>query len=124
MTWLTRSHVHVDRMACPWLIARFIDSEAAFRHRQGLCNCDVLIKACERKDRTLHHLVRIVNAADTERLDRAPRAAGSEATAVGSSMRFSNANDNLAHRFDVDDATLRPVPPGCGPPPRTCGPAK
>jgi hypothetical protein len=30
MKWITRSHVHVDRVACPWLISRFIDSEAAF----------------------------------------------------------------------------------------------
>ena len=30
MKWLTRSHVHVDRVACPWLITRFIDSEAEF----------------------------------------------------------------------------------------------
>lgn len=30
MKWITRSHVHVDRVACPWLIARFIDSEAEF----------------------------------------------------------------------------------------------
>jgi len=30
MKWVTRSHVHVDRVACPWLITRFIDSEAEF----------------------------------------------------------------------------------------------
>ena len=30
MKWITRSHVHVDRVACPWLISRFIDSEAEF----------------------------------------------------------------------------------------------
>ena len=30
MKWITRSHVHVDRVACPWLITRFIDSEAEF----------------------------------------------------------------------------------------------
>lgn len=30
MKWITRSHVHVDRVACPWLISRFVDSEAEF----------------------------------------------------------------------------------------------
>jgi len=30
MKWITRSHVHVDRVACPWLITRFIDSDAEF----------------------------------------------------------------------------------------------
>ena len=30
MKWLTRSHVHVDRVACPWLILRFVDNEAEF----------------------------------------------------------------------------------------------
>ena len=44
MKWITRSHVHVDRVACPWLIARFIDSEAEFEVYDALyawCRLDV-----------------------------------------------------------------------------------
>ena len=98
MTWLTRSHRHVDRMASPWLIACFIESGAAFRHRDDRCNGGLLIKACERKDRDLRHPVRIVAAADTDRLDRDLRAAGG-----GDSMRLPQDNANHARQVDACD---------------------
>ncbi|MEE4601537.1 MAG: chromate resistance protein ChrB domain-containing protein [Desulfobacteraceae bacterium] len=39
MKWITRSHVHVDRVACPWLITRFIDSDAEFLIKIGQTRC-------------------------------------------------------------------------------------
>jgi len=131
MKWITRSHVHVDRVACPWLITRFIDSEAEFRfapqsrvmkiaqetgaiafdtpgallhHREDLCTFDVIIKEYELTDKALLRLARIVNAADTGRLDTDPLAAGLEAIAVGYGLRFPNDLENLARQFEVYDA--------------------
>jgi hypothetical protein len=131
MKWITRSHVHVDRVACPWLITRFIDSDAeflfvpqskvlevaeaegaipfdspgaAFDHRDDLCTFGVEIEAYELSDRALLRLARIVNATDTDRLDQDPLADGFEAVAVGYSIRFPDDHDNLARQFDVYDA--------------------
>jgi len=129
--WVTRSHVHVDRVACPWLIARFIDSEAEFlfvaasrvaavaeeedavpfdtpgaalHHRGDLCTFDVLIEEYGLKDPALLRMARIVNAADTDRLEADPLAAGLEAIAVGYSLRHPDDLENLARQFEVYDA--------------------
>ena len=131
MKWVTRSHVHVDRVACPWLITRFIDSEAEFRfapkdevlavaeregaipfdspgveltHDGDLCSFDVLIRKYRLTDPALLRLARIVNAADTDRFERDPVAAGLEAIAVGYSLRFPDDLENLEHQFAVYDA--------------------
>lgn len=131
MKWITRSHVHVDRVACPWLIDRFIDSDAEFLfvpksqvltvakqesaiaydtpgadlHHQGdLCTFDVLIKEYELVDKGLLRLAKIVNAADTNNLQNDPLAAGLEAIAVGFGLRFPNDFENLERQFEVYDA--------------------
>jgi hypothetical protein len=131
MKWVTRSHVHVDRVACPWLITRFIDSEAEFRfvpkdevlavaeregaipfdspgveltHDGDLCSFDVLIRKYRLTDPALLRLARIVNAADTDRFERDPVAAGLEAIAVGYSLRFPDDLENLERQFAVYDA--------------------
>ena len=131
MKWITRSHVHVDRVACPWLITRFIDSDAdflfvpkskvlevaekegaipfdtpgaEFHHRDDLCTFDVLIQEYGLTDKALLRLARIVNAADTDRLDKDPLAAGFEAIAVGYSIRFPDDLENLENQFEVYDA--------------------
>jgi len=131
MKWITRSHVHVDRVACPWLIRRFIDSDAeflfvpkskvleiadqegalafdtlgaTFHHREDLCTFDVLMQEYGLTDKALLRLARIVNAADTNRLDRDPLAAGFEAIAVGYSIRFPDDMENIEQQFDVYDA--------------------
>jgi hypothetical protein len=130
MKWVTRSHVHVDRVACPWLITRFIDSAAEFRfvpksevlavaereqaipfdspgagltHDGDLCSFDVIIREYHLTDPALLRLARIVNAADTDRLERDPAAAGLEAIAVGYSLRFPDDLENLEHQFAVYD---------------------
>jgi hypothetical protein len=131
MKWITRSHVHVDRVACPWLIIRFIDSDAEFlfaakskvleiaqkdgaiafdtpgaelHHRENLCTFDVIIKQYDLTDEALLRLAKIVNAADTNRMENDPVAAGLEAIAVGFSIRFPDDLANLEMQFDVYDA--------------------
>jgi hypothetical protein len=131
MKWITRSHVHVDRVACPWLITRFIDSDAEFlfvpksrvleiadkegaiafdtpgaelHHRENLCTFDVIIQEYGLTDRALLRMARVINAADTDRLENDPLAAGFEAIAVGYSLRFPNDMENLERQFEVYDA--------------------
>ena len=131
MKWITRSHVHVDRVACPWLIKRFVDSEAEFLfapksqiidvarqegaipfdvpgvdlgHQDSLCTFDAIIKMYALTDQALLRMAKIVNAADTNRLDNDPVAAGLEAIAVGYSLRFPYDKENLEHQFEVYDA--------------------
>ena len=131
MEWVTRSHVHVDRVACPWLIKRFIDSEAEFifvpksqvlevadqenalsfdapgakyDHDGDLCTFAVLIREYELTDNALLRLSKIVNAADTNNMDKDPVAAGLDAIAVGFGVRFPNDEENLLYQFEVYDA--------------------
>lgn len=132
MKWITRSHVHVDRVACPWLISRFIDSDAQFLfvpasqvtarakeenavpfdipgvelgHAEGRCSFESIIAKYDLKDKALVRLAKIVHAADVgQDLATDPIAAGLEAIAVGYSLRFPDDHDNLRHQFVVYDA--------------------
>jgi hypothetical protein len=131
MKWVTRSHVHVDRVACPWLILRFVDSEAEFifvpasriqevaedegaipfdapsvelGHRDGKCSFETIIEKYGLKDKALLKLAHIVHCADTDALAENPIAAGLEAIAVGYSLRFPDDQENLARQFEVYDA--------------------
>lgn len=132
MIWVTRSHVHVERVACPWLISRFIDSEAEFifvpksqiermvkekgaipydapnvelGHKNGKCSFESIIEKYGLTDPALLLLAKIVHAADIES-DRHTNeiAPGLEAMAVGYSLRFPDDNENLSRQFDVYDA--------------------
>lgn len=132
MKWITRSHVHVDRVACPWLITRFIDSEAEFvfvpasqvqkvadetgaipfdvsgaelGHVDGRCSFESIIQKYELKEPGLLRLARIVHAADVaDDIDQDPLARGLEAIASGYSLRFPDDEENLARQFEVYDA--------------------
>jgi hypothetical protein len=131
MKWITRSHVHVDRVACPWLIKRFVDSEAEFLfvprnqieeasgrdnaipfdapgvelgHRDGKCSFEAIMEKYDLKDKALLRLAKIVHAADTNELPGDPIAAGFEAIAVGYSLRFPDDQENLRRQFEVYDA--------------------
>jgi len=131
MKWITRSHVHVDRVACPWLIIRFIDPEAEFlfvpknkvmemaektgaipfdtpgaelHHRDALCTFDVIIKDYELADKALLRMAKVINAADTDHLEADPLAAGFEAIAVGYGLRFPDDLQNIEGQFEVYDA--------------------
>ena len=132
MQWLTRSHVHVDRVACPWLITRFIDNEAEFLfvpksqigevvaetgaipfdapgvelgHHEGRCSFESIILKYGLTDPGLARLAKIVHAADVaEDIDTDPIARGLEAIASGYSLRFPEDDENLARQFEVYDA--------------------
>src|SRR5512136_2974421 len=132
MKWMTRSHVHVDRVACPWLIARFVDSEAEFLfvpstqiekvsqesgaipfdapgvelgHKDGRCSFESIIAKYGFKDPALLRMAKIIHAADVEAdIDTDPIGRGLEAIAVGYSLRFPEDTENLAHQFEVYDA--------------------
>ncbi|HBI14953.1 MAG TPA: chromate resistance protein [Desulfobulbaceae bacterium] len=131
MKWITRSHVHVDRVACPWLITRFIDSDAEFlfvpkskvldvaaetgaipfdtagaelHHRDSLCTFDVMIQEYGLTDKALLRMAKIINAADTDCLEADLLAAGLEAIAVGYGLRYPSDLDNIKRQFEVYDA--------------------
>ena len=132
MKWVTRSHVHVDRVACPWLITRFIDSEAEFLfvpaseieraakdngaipfdapgvvlgHHEGRCSFETIILKYELKEPGLLRLAKIVHAADiSQDIDSDPIGRGLEAIASGYGLRFPEDHENLAHQFEVYDA--------------------
>ncbi len=132
MKWVTRSHVHVDRVACPWLISRFVDSDAEFLfvpggqvqqvveetgatpfdvpgvelgHHDNRCSFESIIEHFGLTDKALLRLAQIVHGADiTADRDATPVAAGLEAIAVGYSLRFPDDLENLDRQFDVYDA--------------------
>jgi hypothetical protein len=132
MLWVTRSHVHVDRVACPWLITRFVDSEAEFLfvptsqiekvmmetgaipfdapgvelgHAEERCSFESIIHKYGLKEPGLLRLAKIIHAADiAEDLDKEPIARGLEAIASGFSLRYPEDNENLAHQLDLYDA--------------------
>ncbi len=132
MKWLTRSHVHVDRVACPWLISRFIDSEAEFLfvpksqvdkvasetgaipfdapgvelgHHDGRCSFESIMLKYDLKDPALMRLAQVIHSADVaEDIDKDPIARGFEAIAVGYSLRFPEDVENLENQFPVYDA--------------------
>ena len=131
MLWVTRSHVHVDRVACPWLITRFIDNNAEFLfvpasqvektvsetgaipfdtpgaelgHVENRCSFESIIAKYGLKEPGLLRLAQIVHAADVDAdLDKDPVARGLEAIAAGYSLRFPDDEENLAHQFEVYD---------------------
>jgi hypothetical protein len=132
MLWITRSHVHVDRVACPWLITRFVDNEADFLfvpknqverisaetnaipfdvpgvelgHVDGRCSFESIMLKYDLKEPGLIRLAKIVHAADVEEdIDQDPIARGLEAIATGYSYRFPEDEENLARQFEVYDS--------------------
>ena len=132
MQWVTRSHVHVDRVACPWLITRFIDNQAEFLfvpkseidrvvnetgaipfdapgvelgHHAGRCSFESIIQKYDLKDPGLLRLAHIVHSADvSEDIDNDPLARGLEAIASGFSLRYPEDEENLSIQFEVYDA--------------------
>jgi len=132
MKWITRAHVHVDRVACPWLIRRFVDSQAEFLfvassqveriaaeqnaipfdvpgvelgHQEGRCSFESIILKYGLNDPALLRLAKIVHAADVSAdIDSDPLARGLEAIASGFGLRYPDDQVNLAHQFEVYDA--------------------
>ncbi len=132
MKWVTRSHVHVDRVACPWLITRFIDSEAEFLfvpkseidrtaqetgaipfdapgvelgHHDGRCSFESIILKYELTEPGLLRLAEIVHAADVAAdIDKEPIAAGIGSNCCGVQRSLPDDLENLERQFDVYDA--------------------
>ena len=131
MKWVTRERPKIDRIACPWLIARFIDNEPEFLYVPGdqvrevaaetgavpydvpgvemthvgeMCSFDAFLKKYELDDPALQHLAAIVRGADTSRLDLTPESAGLYAISLGLSQTFANDHEMLRHGLVMYDA--------------------
>ena len=131
MKWVTRENVHVDRVACPWLIKRFVDPEAEFLfvppekvkeaaekqkatpfdaqgvelgHRGDRCSFDAIIEKYRLTDPALLELAKIVRAADTNRMDLAPESVGLEAIAAGSMMIAKDDHEAIEKQAYLYDA--------------------
>lgn len=131
MRWITRERPNIDRVACPWLIARFIDDSPEFHfvpadqvvaeasaksaipydvpgvelsHEGPLCSFDALLKKYELDDPHLQVLAVIVRGADTARLDLAPQCAGHLAISLGLSHNYRDDHKQLEHGFVLYDA--------------------
>ncbi len=131
MKWITRERPKIDRVACPWLITRFIDEEPEFlyvpasdvraqaaatgaiaydvpdvelTHDGPLCSFDAVLKKYQLADPALHALAVIVRGADTARPDLAPQCAGLLAISLGISKNFPDDHVMLRHGFVVYDA--------------------
>lgn len=131
MKWVTRERPKIDRIACPWLIARFIDSDPEFlyvpadqvlkvaadtgatpydipgvamTHEGERCSFDAFIRHHALHDAALDQLATIVRGADTSRLDLAPQSAGLYAISLGLSHNFADDHQMLAHGLVIYDA--------------------
>jgi hypothetical protein len=131
MKWVTRERPKIDRIACPWLVARFIDREPEFLyvpssevmavvtetgaipfdvpdvelgHVGELCSFDAFLQRYSLEDPALKQLAVIVRGADTGRPDLAPQAAGLLAISRGLSAVFADDHEMLRHGMVVYDA--------------------
>lgn len=131
MKWITRERPKIDRIACPWLITRFIDQSAEFlyvsadqvlviaeqtgaipydipnveySHVGDLCSFDAFLSKHELNDPALQQLALIVRGADTAQLDIAPQAAGLLALSLGLSYNFADDHDMLEQGLVMYDA--------------------
>jgi rhodanese-related sulfurtransferase len=129
--WVTREHPKIDRIACPWLISRFInplaefiyvpanDVPAAAKERNAIpydingaefghvgdrCSFDAIIRIYEIKDSALDHLAKIVRGADTSRPDLTPQCEGLLAISYGLSANFPDDHEMLRHGLVMYDA--------------------
>jgi protein-tyrosine-phosphatase len=131
MRWITRERARVDRIACPWLIARFVDPKPEFlfvpgrevlaaAERQGAipydvpdvelghhgrrCSFDAFVERYELDDPALAALALIVRGADTDDRGLVPEAAGLYAAATGFQAISHDDHDNMARQFPMYDA--------------------
>ncbi len=132
--WVTRSRPKIDRIACPWLIRRFVDPNAVFlfvaaaeveavaerygatpfdiegvfwSHRGELCTFDVMVAEFGLASEPLNRLATIVRGADTDRLDLAPEAAGLLAVSLGLSRMYADDLEQLEAGVLIYDALYR-----------------
>lgn len=131
MQWITRERPKIDRIACPWLVKRFIDQDAEFlyvpatdvltiaadtgatpydipgvelSHVGELCSFDAFLSKYGLRDPALDQLAEIVRGADTSRLDLTPQSAGLYAISLGLSKTFQDDHEMLQHGLVMYDA--------------------
>jgi hypothetical protein len=131
MKWVTRERPKIDRIACPWLIRRFIEPDAeflyvpapqvlavaereqaipydipgvAFSHVGDKCSFDAFLDKYDLHDPALLQLAEIVRGADTSRLDLTPQSAGLFALSLGLSTIFTDDHEMLEHGMVMYDA--------------------
>ncbi len=131
MKWVTRERPKIDRIACPWLIVRFIDQEpeflyvpssevlrvtnetgaipydipgVEFSHVGELCSFDAFLNKYSLTEPALQQLAGIVRGADTSRLDLTPQSAGLYAISLGLSSNFKDDHEMLKHGMVIYDA--------------------
>jgi hypothetical protein len=131
MRWITRARPKIDRIACPWLVQRFIDDDPEFlfvppdrvldeakrleaipydvpdvelSHDGPLCSFDAFLKKYALKDPALHRLAIIVRGADTGHPELAPQSPGLLAISLGLSANFPDDHAMLAHGLVMYDA--------------------
>ncbi len=131
MKWITREKARVDRIACPWLISRFVDREATFLfvpadqvlavaaregatpfdvpnvelgHRGELCSFDAVLEKHRLTDPALQALARIVRGADTDARQLTAESSGLFAAASGFRLIAKDDHQNMALQFPLYDA--------------------
>lgn len=131
MKWITRERPKIDRIACPWLVARFIDAQPEFLYVPGsdvmriaaetgatpydvpnvelghhgeYCSFDAFIDKYKLDDAALHKLALIVRAADCDAPQLAKEAAGLLAISKGLSLNFADDHEMLKHGMVIYDA--------------------
>ncbi|HSE79951.1 MAG TPA: chromate resistance protein ChrB domain-containing protein [Alphaproteobacteria bacterium] len=131
MKWITRERPKIDRIACPWLIDRFIDRSPEFlfvaadkvlneakhtgatpydvpgvelSHDGPLCSFDAFLKKYRLEDKALDQMAIIIRGADTSRLELAPQAPGLLAISLGLSAVFTDDHEMLRHGLVMYDA--------------------
>ena len=131
MKWITRERPKIDRIACPWLIKRFVDPDAEFiyvpkenvfdeanktgaipydipgaeySHYDEECTFDYIVKKHEIKDQAILQIAMIVRGADTHRFDLAQQSAGLWAISAGLSVNYSNDHEQLEIGMKLYDA--------------------
>jgi hypothetical protein len=132
--WVTREHPKIDRIACPWLISRFINplaefiyvpvtevltvakekratpydiKGAEFGHVGDRCSFDAIIRIFEIKDPPLDHLATIVRGADTSRPDLTPQCQGLLAISYGLSANYPDDHEMLKRGLVIYDALYK-----------------
>jgi hypothetical protein len=131
MKWITRERPKIDRIACPWLIKRFVDTGAEFlyvpkdqvfedaqklnaipydipgaeySHYADECTFDYIVKKHGITDTAVLQIATIVRGADTHRFDLAQQAAGLWAISAGLSVNYSNDHEQLEIGMKIYDA--------------------
>jgi len=131
MKWVTRERPKIDRLACPWLIRRFIDADAEIHyvpasqvlavakseaaipfdvpgveltHSGALCSFDAFLRKYHLQDPALARLAEIVRAADTDSLDRSAQAPGLLAISLGLGANITDDQELLKTALPVYDA--------------------